>query len=65
MEIVSSENLKGQKCVMCIDSVKQDTLFFLAFLNGAGVISLSVEKKSQRVRQCGLLSRHDGTTVFH
>jgi hypothetical protein len=46
MEIVSKENLIGKKCALCIDSVKQDTIFFLAFLNGAGVIALSVEKKT-------------------
>jgi hypothetical protein len=46
MGIVSKENLKGKKCALCIDSVKQDTTFFLAFLNGAGVIPLSVEKKT-------------------
>jgi hypothetical protein len=45
MEIVSKENLKGKKCALCIDSVKQDTIFFIAFLNGAGVIPFRVEKK--------------------
>jgi hypothetical protein len=46
MEIVYKKNLKGEKCALCIDSVKEYTFFFIAFLNGAGVIPLSIKNKT-------------------
>jgi hypothetical protein len=46
MEIVSKNNLEGKKCALSMDSFKEHKFFFLTFLDGAGVIPLSVEKKT-------------------
>jgi hypothetical protein len=49
MELIAKKNLSGKKCSLSMDSFKKQTLFFLNFIDGSGVIPLSVEEKTNEI----------------
>jgi hypothetical protein len=45
MKVIRDYNLNGKKCSLSVDSFNGHSAFFSNFIDGSGVVPISIEKK--------------------